>query len=163
MHWYRGKSDGDSQGKDNWTKQLVKKAPVHACFCTGRTNFSCCEAITMHLPGKSWSLKQAERLLNSPAPRRRLSNWAPKNCVCMHVFGCVFKFSILAIALLPSSQNLEVSTKKVRFKKQPGESFCSLHHYHKHLLHVFKLFPPARQGRLFLTLKQEIFWCFLWF
>lgn len=136
--------------------KAVKKTAVNTCFCTGKTNFSCCKAITMHLLGKRWSLKQEERLLKSPAPRRRLSNWAPKKCIYMHVFGCALKFSILAIALLQSSQNLEVSTKRVRFKKQPQESFCCLCHYHVYFICIFKHFPPARQGKLFFTLKQEI-------
>lgn len=95
--------------------KALRKEPENICFCTGRTNFSCCEAINMHLLGKSWCLKQAEWLLNKLAPRRRLSNWAPKSCTYMHVFGCAFKFSILAP--LQISQNLKVSTKRERFKK----------------------------------------------
>lgn len=41
----------------------------------------------------------------------------------MHVFGCAFKFSVLAIALLPSGQNLEVNTQKNEVQKIPQGDF----------------------------------------
>lgn len=111
MHWYMGRSDGNPQAKDNWTRHQK----IHVLH---RQDWLRLLWNNQHASARQKLVFRAGRMIaKQTAPRRRLSDWAPKSCTHMHVFGCAFKFSILATALLQSSQNLEVSTKRARFKK----------------------------------------------
>lgn len=81
-------------------------------------------------------------------------------CRCTHVFGCASQIYRTGNC---TAAKLKVNTRKMRFKKHPGEAFCFSHHYCVCLPHVFRLFSEwDRIDSLSYSETGDVL-AFLWF
>lgn len=159
LHWCRRNWWGKNQ-----LNKVVKKAPANKYF--GK------EGLTYLAVKLSLYICQANAAVYSKQDCHTVlhqeGGWVTepqRDCVWIHVFGCAFKFSVLATVLLPSGQNLEVNThtqKKWGSKHTLGRlsALCAI--IVLCLPHVFRLFPELERGDS-LLMKPEMLWYFLWF